>query len=273
MDIHSESSNRYKNRNNSWNIFPNNSRYPNENTSTDYSFFREPSEKRKKRIENHHSCLIEVYKRWYNYHLPLIDLDTFNQEYLTLEQIGPNELLREYALSHLKYYKADKKYKCISKLYDKFNKQVKEFRDENREHLRKLLELGIDDEYNLNILMRRYLYKITRHYKIKEPLDNFIDIEYEKDENPIFHKLTLINPFPSKTQDIIKDIKSRYGKIIQQIKELEKIKQQIEMELEDFKDLLKPIIIDENLSTKSECDFERKLSWINRFKSRLHLSN
>jgi hypothetical protein len=217
--------------------------------------------------------LIEVYKKWYDYQLPLIDLDTCDPERLQLTEIGQNEILKDYALSHLKYYKADRRYECISKLYDIFNKKVREFQNDNREHLRILLGLGTDDDYNLNRLMRRYLYKITSHYKTGESLDNLIDIDYPYNKNPIFSNLTLINPFPNRKNEIIQDIKLRNSEIIQQIRELEKIKQQIEMEIEDFRDLLKPIIMDENLSTKSGCDFEKKLSWRSRFESRLHLSN
>lgn len=66
------------------------------------------------------------------------------------------------------------KYECISKLYDKFNIQIKEFQDENREHLRKILGIGVDNDYNLNQLMRLYLYMISSHYKNNEKLDRFL---------------------------------------------------------------------------------------------------
>lgn len=237
-------------------------------------FFSESPKERKKKIEIHHSSLMEVYKRWYNYQLPIIDLDTFNPQFLKLSQLGQEEILKDYALSHLKYYEnAFKKYECISKLYDKFNIQVKEFQDENREHLRKILGLGTGNNYNLNQLMRLYLYMIISHYKNNESIDRIPVIEYGDDENPVFSGLSLRNAFRSKENEIIQDLKTRKDELINKIDNLVAVKELLETEVAELKDLLKPIIVNDGLDIKGKCNFEKQLSLIGIIKSYLHFSH
>ncbi len=250
-----------------------------------YPFFRDPYDKRKKRIEAHQNNILKKYEDWQKINFTSdksfslgIDLNTFRQDkskIKAVELINPRvneqnhnlETIEEMSLSHLKGYK--EAYKLFSKIVESqylFNIKMDNFLKSNMQQLNQIR--GFD---NIN----RFETEELRYFLIK-----IVDASrYPTEKNRTmylkqsFHNILLggsewiSNPFTICEEIVIQDMLKRYDEIVNSIGMFKKDIVKLNQSIKDFQNSLETIIAN---GVKGTCTIEKK-GFIGKFKTLFHL--
>lgn len=238
---------------------------------------KEKNKKNDEREKEHTLQIFSVYQKWideqFSTYIDFISFDLNNLNLNVTSQIIPiraksNEKLKskeERALEHLnceEYVNAYNKYNEILKFETKYNNQINQFIEKQRNNMIKEIELDETNENKLSIdnLLRIVLSKskdIGNPKSTKTGIDfRLHDLKINISISEIPLNVRIENPFPQKSKEIRSFIQSNYKEIYDFIIERENELITLNRLIQEFKNGLQFIIDNKGDGLNGKCDID-----------------